>query len=208
MTEIAEQRPRAARTSGRRTGSPQTRAAILDAAMRSFADKGYPGTTIRAVARAAGVDPALVMHFFGSKDGLFVEAIRTGLPVREMHGAIDGDPAGLGERLVRRYLGLWEDPATGWRMYALLHSAASAPPAADLIRNFMVAEMLIPMTRYLRCDHAETRALLAASQLVGLGMVRYALKIEPLSALPREQLIACVAPTLQRYLTGDLPLTG
>src|SRR4051812_31356654 len=118
---------------GRRAGSPQTREAILEAAIAAFAEHGYTGTTIRAVAKAAEVDPALVMHFFGSKDGLFAESIGSGaLPLREMLDAVDGDLAGVGERLVSRYLELWEDPRTGAILLAILASAASSPAARDM----------------------------------------------------------------------------
>jgi AcrR family transcriptional regulator len=178
---------------GRRPGSPQTRDAILEAAISSFMERGYAQTTIRGVARAAGVDPALVMHFFGSKDGLFQEAI-------------EGDVGRLGERLVTRYLSLWEDPAHGPRLTAVVRAAFTTPAAASLLEQLMRAELVGPIAERLGDDHAEARALLAASQMLGMALVRYILKVEPLASLPASQIAAAMAPNVQRYLTGTLSI--
>ncbi|GII53432.1 TetR family transcriptional regulator [Planotetraspora thailandica] len=192
---------------GRRPGSPQTREAILDAAIEAFTQAGYAGTTIRGVARTAEVDPALVMHFFGNKDGLFDAAIRSGgLPLRELGDVLEGDVDGLGERLMRRYLSLWEHPEHGARLRAILSSAASSPAAAAMLTEFLTNEVLQPLAEQLRGGEAETRGILAGSQLIGLGFARYVLKVPPLASLDHDQLVACVAPVIQRYLTGDLPL--
>ncbi|MEV4399527.1 TetR family transcriptional regulator [Nonomuraea sp. NPDC049607] len=191
---------------GRRPGNPQTRHEILEAAMESFAAHGYGGTTIRAVARAAGVDPALVMHFFGSKDGLFEAAIKASMPVALMVGALDGDVPGMGERLVTRYLELWEHPEHGPRLSALLHAAAATPATAALLKELLGRELLAPIARRLPGGQPEVRALLAASQLLGLAMIRYMLKLDPLASLPARQVAALTAPNVQHYLTGTLPL--
>ncbi|MFC6079767.1 TetR/AcrR family transcriptional regulator [Sphaerisporangium aureirubrum] len=196
-----------ARAGGRRPGTSQTRDAILDAAMESFTSQGYTATTIRGVARAAEVDPALVMHFFGTKDGLFDAAVRSrGLPLRRLSEVVPGDPDGLGERLVRRYLTLWEEPETGARLQAILHAAAASEAAATLLRGFLTEEVLRPIAKTLEIDHAETRAILAGSSLIGLAMVRYVLKVDALALLPPETVIAAAAPAVQRYLTGELDL--
>ncbi|MGW4411509.1 TetR/AcrR family transcriptional regulator [Nonomuraea sp. NPDC004702] len=191
---------------GRRPGNPQTRQEILEAAMESFAAHGYGGTTIRAVARAAGVDPALVMHFFGNKDGLFEAAIKASMPVALMVGALDGDASGIGERLVTRYLELWEDPRHGPRLSAVLHAAAATPATAALLKELLGRELLAPIARRLPGAHPEVRALLAASQLLGLAMIRYMLRLDPLASLPAGQVAALTAPNVQRYLTGTLSL--
>ncbi|GAA0360794.1 TetR family transcriptional regulator [Microbispora corallina] len=195
--------------SGRRPGTPQTREAILDAAMRAFAEDGYAGTTIRGVARVAGVDPALVMHFFGSKDGLFEAAIRAGeIPLGLLVEAFEGDPGGLGERLVSRYVALWEDQVHGPRLRAVMSAAASSPAAAAMLKEFVTQKVLLPMTRRLGVERADTRGILAGAQLIGVAFARYVLEIEPLAKLGRDELVRCVAPAIQRYLTGDLPLDG
>ncbi|MEV0971329.1 TetR/AcrR family transcriptional regulator [Microtetraspora glauca] len=193
--------------SGRRPGSPQTREAILDAGLRAFTESGYAGTTIRAVARAAGVDPALVMHFFGSKDGLFEAAIRGGgIPLRSLSDAADGDVEGLGRRVVARYVSLWEDPETGARLHAVMSSVAASPAAADLFKEFVRSEVIQPLVKRLDVGSPETRAILAGSHLMGVAFARYVVRIEPLVSLSPEELISCVAPAVQRYLTGDLPI--
>ncbi|GAA4588978.1 TetR family transcriptional regulator [Planotetraspora phitsanulokensis] len=192
--------------SGRRPGSPQTREAILDAAVEAFTEGGYAATTIRAVARTAGVDPALVMHFFGNKDGLFDAAIRaSGLPLRELGEVMEGDIEGVGERLVRRYLSLWESPEHGPKLRAVVGSAASSPAAAVMLKEFITSEVLQPLAKQLGVDRAETRGILAGSHLIGIAFTRYVLNIGPVASLDSEQLVACVAPAVQRYLTGDLP---
>ncbi|GAA4561395.1 TetR/AcrR family transcriptional regulator [Planotetraspora kaengkrachanensis] len=193
--------------SGRRPGSPQTREAILEAAVEAFTEGGYAGTTIRAVARTAGVDPALVMHFFGNKDGLFDAAIRaSGLPLRELGEVMEGDIEGVGERLVRRYLSLWESPEHGPKLRAVVSSAASSPAAAAMLKEFITNEVLQPLAGQLGVDQAETRGIIAGSHLIGIAFTRYVLNIGPVASLEKEQLVACVAPAVQRYLTGDLPL--
>ncbi|MEO3807919.1 TetR family transcriptional regulator [Sphaerisporangium sp. B11E5] len=195
------------RGSGRRPGTSQTREAILDAAMESFTQKGYTTTTVRGVAREAGVDPALVIHFFGTKDGLFDAAVRTrGVPLRRLSEVVPGDPDHLGERLVHRYLTLWEDPETAPRLHAILHAAAASEAAATLVRTFLTEEVLRPIAKTLAADHAETRAILAGSSLIGLAMVRYILKVEALALLPKETVIKAAAPAVQRYLTAPLDL--
>ncbi|MFI6603971.1 TetR family transcriptional regulator [Nonomuraea sp. NPDC050536] len=187
---------------GRRPGNPQTRDAIMEAAVGSFTAKGYAQTTIRGVARTAGVDPALVMHFFGSKDGLFASAIRQSMPIEGLAASFDGDLGDLGLRLATRYLSLWDDPERGARMAAILHAAAATPAAADLLKELMRQELVRPLATLLEPEHAESRALLAATQLIGVAMLRYVLRMEPLTSMPTDQLAATIAPTLQRYLTG------
>ncbi|GAB1824446.1 TetR/AcrR family transcriptional regulator [Herbidospora sp. RD11066] len=190
--------------SGRRPGSPQTRDAILEAAIASFVESGYAATTIRAVARTADVDPALVMHFFGSKDGLFDAALRGAMPVEELGSALSGDPSSLGVRLTRRYLDLWESPETGPRIRAIVGSIATTPAAAQIMRDFMTGELAAPIAKHLPGDHPERRAILAAAQLMGMAFARYILALEPMTAMTVDELVISVGPSVQRYLTGDL----
>ncbi|WP_424528797.1 TetR family transcriptional regulator [Sphaerisporangium viridialbum] len=192
---------------GRRPGSTQTREAILLAATEAFTQKGFSATTIRGVARAAEVDPALVIHFFGTKDGLFEAAIRGhGMPLRQISEVVGGDPDRLGERLARRYLSLWEDPATGAWLHAILHAVSASETASAMLKEFMTEEVLRPIAKDLGMDNAETRAILAGSHLIGIGLTRYVLRVEAIASLPADTVVAAVGPTLQHYFTGDLQL--
>jgi AcrR family transcriptional regulator len=187
---------------GRRPGETRTRDAILAAARERFARDGYDRTTIRGVAADAGVDPALVMHFFPAKEQLFTAVIDVPEDVeRAIDQALHGDPDQLGERLVRMFVDVWEDPVSGPQMIGLLRSAASYDAAAARLRDVFDARIL---RRFAEVSHDRLRSDLVSSQLVGVAMLRYVLRIEPLASASRETLIAAVAPTLQRYFTGEI----
>ena len=190
---------------GRRPGETRTRGAILAAARERFAREGYDRTTIRSVAADAGVDPALVMHFFPTKERLFTAVIDLPEEVeRAIDQALQGDPEHLGERLMRMFADVWEDPVTGPRMIGLLRSAASYEAAAARLRDVFDARILRRFVDAIPGPRARLRSDLVSSQLVGVAMLRYVLRIEPLASEDRETLIAAVAPTLQRYFTGPL----
>ncbi|MDQ1485624.1 MAG: hypothetical protein QOJ62_1317, partial [Actinomycetota bacterium] len=126
---------------GRRPGNGDTRQDVLDAARECFATSGYDGATIRAIAAKAGVDPALVHHFFGAKTNLFAAAME--LPAPEvLPGLLDGEVDGLGERVVRTFLTLWEDPNTRSRFLAVVRSAVRYEAAATMLRSFLSREVL------------------------------------------------------------------
>jgi AcrR family transcriptional regulator len=191
---------------GRRPGEVRTRTEILAAAQASFASNGYAGTTIRGIAAAAGVDPALVHYFFRDKERLFAAAMDVPLEPSEMAAAtLAGDRAGLGERLARQFVRTWEDPRTGPAMQAVLRGAASHPRSAVLIGEFFGRELLGRIAASLDLRDPELRAGMAASQLVGLAMLRYVLRVEPVAGADPETLVRWLAPTLQRYLTGADP---
>ncbi|MFY1595165.1 TetR family transcriptional regulator [Micromonospora sp. WMMD737] len=195
-----------ARRTGRRPGNPDTRQAILDAARAAFAERGFDGASIRAVAAAAQVDPALVHHYFGSKDRLFLAAMHAPVdPAELLPRVLAGDRAGLGERLVRTFLGVWDSPA-GTAGVALLRSAVSNEWTARLLREFLVTQVLRRILDQLDVDPAELplRGSLVASQLIGLAMMRHVVRLEPVASAAPETLVAAVGPTVQRYLTGDL----
>ncbi len=190
---------------GRRPGDSGTRAAILDTARVSFAESGYAGTTIRGVAGRAGVDPALVHHFFGTKDDLFLAALA--LPEDFMTGLpqpFEGDRATVGERMTRRYLSLWEDPVTGAALRSVVRSTFSHEAAAALLREFIGSQVLAGAAARLDVDSPELRVALAGSHLFGLAVARYVVGIEPLARAQVDALVAAVAPAVQHYLTGDL----
>ena len=189
---------------GRRPGSPDTRAAILAAAREAFASSGFGGTTIRGVAAAAGVDAALVHHYFGTKDDLFMASLELPVDPRvELAGVVEAGPDGAGERLLRAFLSVWDDPQSQVPLLALAR-AVLAPGGDRLIREGFLPVVVAPVLEQLVADRPRERVPLVASQMMGLILVRYVLAVEPLASLPAEAVVAQVAPTLQRYLTGDL----
>jgi AcrR family transcriptional regulator len=167
---------------GRRPGDSGTRQAILGAAKEAFGSQGYSATSVRAVARTAGVDPSLVLHFFGSKDGLFEAALELPVDLSEVVAQLLAGAADtLGERLVRTFLAVWDGTPGQGPMLAMLRSAGGA-----------------------HGDQPELRAALVASQVVGLAVSRYVLRFEPVASADADTLAKLLGPTLQRYLTGAL----
>lgn len=206
MTAGPAARRRPART-GRRPGNPDTRRAILDAARATFAESGFDGSSIRRIAGRAGVDPALVHHYFGTKDDLFMATVELpiDLPaILQRVGAAGRD--GLGERLATMILTVWESPAgdglAGW-----LRTALADEGRARLLREFVVASVAAPFAAAVGIPEAERerRTGLVMTQVIGLIVGRYLLALEPAAALPPAQVIASVGGTIQHYLTGPLP---
>jgi AcrR family transcriptional regulator len=191
---------------GRRPGPNRTRAAILDAARAAFAERGYEAVSMRAVARDAGVDPALVHRFHGSKEDLFVAAMELPMsPGRLVPALLAEGVDGLGERLVRTLLELFDRPAAFAPFLALIRGAASNEHAAAMLREFLAREVLGRLAAAASPDRPELRASLAGSQIVGLAMARYVVGVPPLATTDRDTVVACVGPAIQRYLTGALP---
>lgn len=198
-----------ARTSGtsrgRRPGAPDTRTEVLDAARTSFAEKGFRSTTIRAVAASAGVDPALVHHYFGSKDDLFVAALQIPVDPREVLApVVAAGPDGAGERLLRTILGVWDDPAVQPGLLAMVRSLIGDDSGGQ-VREAFIPVVVGPVLAALVTDRPEVRVPLVASQIAGLLLTRYVLAVPQMVAMPAEDLVARMGPVLQRYLTGDLP---
>jgi AcrR family transcriptional regulator len=193
---------------GRPAGSPPNREAILAAAREQFAERGYDNATIRGIAARAGVDPALVHHYYGSKADLFAAALRMPLSPRDvLVDVLDGDVDTLGERLVRRFLDIWSAEAggIGEAVLGMLRSATTHEAAARMVREFVSREALGRVAEALDVPQARLRAALAGSQLIGLALARYVVRVEPIASADVETLVACYAPTLQRYLAGPLP---
>ncbi len=190
-------------TAGRRPGPTQTRALVLAAARQLFSEVGYDRTTIRGIARQASVDPALVHHFFGRKEDVFLKALEIPFQPADVIARVVG--AGpretLAERLLRVYLGLWEDPGSRARMQGLIRSAASSQQGADLFRQFLTATVLSRIAAAIGVPRL--RITLVGSQLVGIAMVRYMLGIEPLASAGQDEIVKLVAPSIQRYLDPD-----
>jgi len=207
------ERPR----SGRRAGDSGTRAAILEAARARFAGHGYDGATIRGIAADAGVDPALVHHFYGSKERLFTAAMR--LPVVPSEVLTEAlaaagrnrDQASPGELLVRTALSAWESPEVLSVFTGLLRSALTSEAAASMFREFITDAILRPVGAMTRARHPEAgpadaayRASAVASQMVGLALARYVIRLGPVAEASAADLAATIGPTLDRYLTGDI----
>lgn len=190
---------------GRRPGSPDTRAAILSAARERFAAAGFGGATIRAIAADAGVDAALVHHYFGSKDDLFLAALELPVDPRELlTTATLGSADQAAEPLLRTFLSVWDDPALQPGLVATIRRALE-PGGDRLIREGFLPVVIIPMGERLGVDRADVRMPLVASQVIGLILARYVLRIEPIASLDPDALVGIYAPVVQRYLTGDLP---
>ncbi len=190
---------------GRRPGRSGTREAMLEAARGVFAQAGYDRATIRDIAGAAGVDPALVRHYFRNKEGLFVAAMELPFDTDTILAAVtDGDRERTGERVASLLLLVWDNTETRNPLLALVRSAVSNEDAARMLREFVAATIFTRVARELGMPDARLRASLMASQIIGLAIGRYIVRVEPLASAPRETLIAAIAPTFQRYLTGDL----
>lgn len=177
----------------------------MAAAKEAFGRQGYAATSLRAVARAAEVDPALITHYFGSKDGLFEAALALPLdPGVLVPQLLSGGTEGLGERVVRTFLGVWDSTPGQGPMLAMLRSAVSHQDSADKLRELLLRVLLRPLAVGAGGDQPDLRAALLASQVVGLAVTRYVLRLEPIASADPDTLASALGPTLQRYLTGAL----
>ncbi|MGW3459356.1 TetR/AcrR family transcriptional regulator [Streptomyces olivaceoviridis] len=195
-----------ARRRGRppRTESAGTRDRILTAAREEFSARGYEKTSVRGIAKAAGVDSALVHHYFGTKEQVFEAAIEVAFaPALNAPEAVaEGPPDAVGERLTRFFFGIWENPTTRTPLLAIVRSAVNNDTAAAVFRRLIATQLLRRIAAQLELPDAELRAELAAAQLVGCAMLRYVIKVEPLASADLERIIARVAPVVQGHLTS------
>lgn len=196
---------------GRRAGESGTSEAILEAARTQFAEHGYRGATIRAIAAKAGVDPALVHHFYGTKEELFAAAMQLPIvPSRVLGAALEAgrDGPALGEHIVRTALTLWESDELKDTFLGLIKSAVTSESAAVMLREFLAESILGTIARVTRIsgDPAEVqyRAALVASQMIGLAMVRMVLKLPAIADASIDELARSIGPTLERYLSGEI----
>jgi AcrR family transcriptional regulator len=192
---------------GRRPGPSTSRAAVLDAARRRFARAGYDGASLRAIAADAGVDPAVVLHFFGSKDGLFTAAVGWPFDPARFAAQLAADgPEGLAARFARLFLGFWAEPPTRAPLLALLRSAMTHDSSAALLREFLVRELYAPLAGLVGGPDARLRLELAAAHLLGVAVLRDALGVEPLASAPVDELVRHLTPSLSTYLgRADAP---
>ncbi len=179
--------------------SDATRAEILRAARVRFAADGYDRATIRAIAADAGIDPSMVMRYYGSKEGLFAAAVDVDLA---LPAVADLPPDRRGEILVRHFLDLWEGERATGVLTVLLRSAVTNEAAADRMRAVFAGQVLTALGP--ATEDGPVRAGLAASQLLGVALCRYVLRLPPLVALDIETLVASLAPTIERYLAAPL----
>ena len=194
---------------GRRAGGADTRGEILDAARASFAEAGYAGTSIRKVAAAAGVDPALVHHYFGTKDDLFIAALEMPTDPRRIMAAVaEGDRETVGARLVEAFLDVWDDPDARLRLLAIVRSGVVGEPGRTIVETAMKRLVFGFLVQALGIEDGDRRFSLVASQMAGLVMTRYVLQLEPIASMPRAEVVAWVGPTLQRYITDPGPETS
>ncbi len=184
-----------------RAGQSDARERILAAAIDEFGDLGYDAATVRGIAARAGVDSALVHHYFGTKADLFGESI--GAPMRPdvaVPEILAGPRDDVGERIVRYLVETWEDPDVRRRGVALMRTAIGNKLTTPLLAGFISRELLSRIVRALEVDDAELRAGLVASQVAGLMIGRYVLRLPGLVAASPDELVARVGPTVQRYL--------
>ena len=192
---------KAPRRRGRPRGGTDSRARIIGAAVDEFGEQGYDGATIRSIAARAGVDSALVHHYFGTKADLFAEAV--GIPLRpdiDVPGILAGPSEEVGERLIRYVLEAFEQPEVRRRGVMLLRTAIGSRLTTPLLAGFLSRELLTRVARRLDVDDADLRASLVASQIAGMLIARYVLRLPALADASVDELVARVGPTVQRYL--------
>jgi AcrR family transcriptional regulator len=186
---------------GRRPGTPDTREAILGVARERFGERGYDATSLRAIATEAGVDPALVIHYFGSKEGLFVAA--TGMPTNLLDvfaGFAELPVPDRVQALVRGYLYMVDSDASRNAIIALVRSAVSNEKAAAMLREFMAAQLLPVIADLTDESDARLRASLIAAQLIGMAMLRHVIKVEPLAKATPDEIVSLITPAVESYL--------
>ena len=206
MNDASDAKDATARKRGRppRTESADTRDRILNAAREEFSEQGYEKTSVRGIAKSAGVDSALVHHYFGTKEQVFEAAIAVALgsALNASDTLVEGPLDGVGERMTRFVLGVWENPVTRTPLLAIVRSAVNNETAAAVFRRLVVSQLMRRIADQVDLPDAELRAELAAAQLVGTVLLRYVIKVEPLASVDLEQIVARVAPVVQGHLTG------
>lgn len=189
---------------GRRAGDEDTRQGILESARRLFAAQGYERASMRAIARDAGVDPALIVHYFGNKEALLAQALQLPLDPAQLAAGIADLPADQrGAALVRMLLAVWERPEIREQLLGMLRTAASHDLARETFARTL-HDGVQPVVASLAADQPERRSALVMSQMAGLAVTRYLFAIPEVVALGVEELVADVGGTIQRYLTGEL----
>jgi AcrR family transcriptional regulator len=204
-TPNASPRPGARRRGGRRPGSGGSRQKILEVARLAFAANGYAETSLRGIAREAGVDPSLIVQLFGSKPGLFSAVVEWPFDASEVGAQIQDVPVEkIGEYMARLFIGHWDRDEHRNPILSLIHAALSDSAAAAMLREFITVNLTLPAVERVGGDRPQLRAALLASQLLGFGLSRYVLAFDALTSAPSEELVAALGATLQHTCTAPL----
>ena len=197
--------PGARRRAGRRPGSGSSRQKILEVARRAFPANGYAETSLRGIAREAEVDPSLIVQLFGSKPGLFAAVVEWPFDATQVASQIREVPVGqVGDYTARIFIGHWDRDEHRNPIISLIHAALADPAAAAMFREFITANLTLPVVERVGADQPQLRAALLASQLIGFGVSRYVLAFDALTSASSEELIAALGATLQHTCTGSL----
>jgi len=173
----------------------------LAAARRAFGDRGYEATSLRSIAKKVQVDPALLVHYFGSKEGLFLAALEaTGVPSGLFNGLEDLRGAEAAELIVRRYLLMLDQEQTRDLVLSLVRSAVSSERAATMLREFLTREMLKSLSSLIDLPDRQLRASLVVAQLIGIAMLRHVVKSEAVIKARDEEIVSLVAPVIEGYI--------
>jgi len=195
---------------GRREGTTESREHILATAQRLFAEHGFDGTSLRQIAREASVDPAMVHHFFNGKDELFALSVALPAdPVQVLEGVDQYEPQHRAEAIVRAVLRLWESPAQH-SLVAFIRGTIGSKAKTLLLREVVTRTIISRIMAGVpgAPEEVALRGNLVATQMVGIMLVRYVVKLEPLASASPEDVVRLVAPNVQHYLTGPLDLPG
>jgi AcrR family transcriptional regulator len=184
-------------------GTTDAKALIVEEARRQFGERGYRDTTLRSVGQGAGVDARLVLHYFGSKRDLFRASVQLPIEPDEVIAAIfAAGVEAVPQRAVAFILSALDDPVRRDAFVGLLRAAVSEPEAADLIRDVLTERILTPIASRVGGDRPELRASMLATQVLGLAIVRYVLRLEPLASASPEQVARGLTPVVAHYLSG------
>ena len=187
---------------GRRAGHPETKELIRNAARERFVTDGYSNSSMRSIAADAGVDVALVSYYFGSKRGLFTAAMSLKInPAEMVEAVLEGDPETLPARMLGGMLAVWDDPASGPPLHALLTAAASDPAVGRLAADMVQREIITPLAGAIGGEHAVERAAAFAAQMSGILTSRYLLRIEPIASMTAHDIVTALEPSLARTLS-------
>jgi AcrR family transcriptional regulator len=181
--------------------SQRTKAAILKAAQELFADQGYERATVREIAARAAIDPAMVIRYFGSKEGLFARATAFDLRLPDLTMIAERD---IGGTLIAHFFEIWEGSLSNGSLISLLRAAASNEDAAGAVRAIFGGQVVPMLAQVVPPAELPLRAGLVATQIMGLAVTRYILKVPPVVAMDRAQIVQLLGPTMQRYVVGKL----